>query len=324
MLLELTHDTVFNYSAPVNEAYMEFRLTPLMDGMQHLLQHRQRVKPARPVRQYVDAFGNTVSYFSLISAHDQITVSFDSIVETYPSPVTEASPPVTSLDSPEARLLLHDYLGPTSLTEWCPELDEFVRPLESLRGAPSRELARAVYQEIRAHFRYEGEVTNAESPITDILRERAGVCQDFAHLMIASCRRLGGACRYVSGYVLPVDGQEASASHAWCEVFDPHTGWFGMDPTHAEEVDERYVRLGVGRDYKDVPPNRGVLRGQATEKMQIHVHLRPINRDELAQKVRALYPLPRPREHPGTRPGRPAPVSILEQALSSQQQQQQQ
>ena len=325
MLFELTHETVFAYTDAVSEAYMEFRLTPVTDGSQHLLQHRRRVAPSLPVRHYVDAYGNTVSYFSLLEPHDKIEVGFDSVVETHAASFGQQALAGQDLHSPAVRLALYDYQCPTPLTAPCPELRDFVEPLIELRQAPAQQAADVVSETIHSRFRYEGGVTNASSPITDILRHGGGVCQDFAHLMLATCRNLGFAARYVSGYVfLETDGGTA-ASHAWCEVFDPEHGWFGVDPTHNQRTGERYVRLGTGRDFNDVPPNRGVFRGRASEEMRLHVTLRPITRDELGQKARALYPELRTlRSYDGTRRGKPQPLSILEQSLSAQQQQQQQ
>src|SRR4051812_37585049 len=137
MLLELTHETHFDYDGPISETYMEFRLTPLTDTSQHLLQHRQRTTPAVPVRQYVDAFGNTVSYLNLLAAHGKVEVSFDSVVETYGPPFRGEGLPEGGLDSPGARALLHDYLCPTPLTEWCEDLRAFAKSAEPAREAPT-------------------------------------------------------------------------------------------------------------------------------------------------------------------------------------------
>src|SRR4051812_1227074 len=323
MLLELTHETHFEYDTPISETYMEFRLTPLTDTSQHLLQHRQRATPSVPVRQYVDAFGNTVSYLNLLIPHGKVEVSFDSVVETYGPPFRGEGLRGGS-DSAAGRALLHDYLCPTPLTEWCEELRDFARKLEPAREVSTRELAEFVSHEIHGSFRYEGEVTSVSSPVTDILRHGGGVCQDFAHLMLGVCRHLGRPARYVSGYVLPDGEQAPSASHAWCEVFDAEQGWFGMDPTHHQPADERYVRLGIGRDFNDVPPNRGVFRGVAAEALKVEVRLRPISPTELAQRAREIYPRPRARAY-GDRPVRkPPPRSILEQSVNAQQQHQQQ
>jgi transglutaminase-like putative cysteine protease len=180
----------------------------------------------------------------------------------------------------------------------------------------------ALSEEIGGRFRYEGEVTSASSPISDLLREGGGVCQDFAHLLIASCRFLGFAARYVSGYVMPANGADATASHAWCEVYDPGRGWLGVDPTHGEKAGERHVIMGVGRDYHDVPPNRGIFRGQADETMHVRVELKPITRDELGLKALSMFPLSRQNGRITRQLRRVDGASILEQLQQAQQQQQ--
>lgn len=321
MLLEITHETVFDYSEPVSESYMEFRLTPLTDSSQHLLQHHQRVLPAAPVRQYVDGWGNTVSYFNLISPSERIQASFDSIVETFPTAIRGHHLAGESPDAPPARAALFDFLQPTRLTFRSEELQEFVRPMERLRDAPVGEAAERIRETIYSGFRYEGGVTDASSPITEVLRQRAGVCQDFAHLMLATCRCLGFAARYVSGYIL-VNADEAE-SHAWVEVFDAERGWLGADPTHNEWVAERHVRVGIGRDYRDVAPNRGLFRGQAEEKVDVTVRIRPIDQEELETRARTLYAPTRAAGARARGSRKPAPVASLQQLASAQQQQQQ-
>ncbi len=173
-------------------------------------------------------------------------------------------------------------------------------------------------------FIYEGDVTTASSPIAEVLEHGRGVCQDFSHLMLATCRWLGFPARYVSGYILPDDEAPVSASHAWLEVFDPARGWLGVDPTHNTLCSDRHVRLGVGRDFRDVPPNRGVYRGAAVETMEVRVNLRPMRSEELMSRARTVYrpvqtPQPPPRK---VRP--PALVTLLQQAEHQRQQQQQQ
>ncbi len=318
MLLEITHDTLFEYSQPVSESYMEFRLTPLTDSSQHLLQHRQRVTPAARVRQYLDAWGNTVSYFNVIAPQERLEVGFSSLVETHPTPYRGPGLPGEDCSAPATRALLYDFLQPTPLTPVSAELLAFVQPMEGLRSAPVAEAAAAVRETIHSSFRYEGGVTTVFSPVTDLLRHGSGVCQDFAHLMLAACRTLGFPTRYVSGYV--VDDAQTVASHAWVELFDPQRGWFGMDPTHNEWVDEQHVRLGVGRDYRDVPPNRGLFRGQAEVTVEVRVGIAPVERSELEARSRTLYAPERPVAARARSARRPAPVASLQQMAAAQQQ----
>jgi transglutaminase-like putative cysteine protease len=324
MLFEITHETVFDYTRPVGESYMEFRLTPLTDASQHLLQHRQRVTPSRHLRQYVDALGNTVSYFNLLSPQTRIEVSFDSVVETYPNR-PRGSGGAADGTGGAMRLLMYDSMRPTSLTGWGPEFMAFAGPLEGLRGSGTDHIAATLSELIHNSFRYEGEVTSAFSPIEDLLRAGAGVCQDFSHLMLATCRFLGVPARYVSGYVATDStGGEAQASHAWCEVYDGERGWRGIDPTHNRWVGEQYVRLGIGRDYQDVPPNRGIFRGESKETMQVRVHLRPLTPEQVETRARALYPRLRPSVERPRVLREPELASMMQQTSDTQHQQQRQ
>lgn len=324
MLLELIHETIFDYAEPVSEAYMEFRLTPVSDSQQRVLQHRRRVTPHRTVSDYSDAYGNTVSYFNLLEPHTHVEVRFESAVETCQVPFRGEVLGAEARNSPAERVMLHDFLRPTPLTAWCEDFQGFIPRFEVLRGRPVGEVADTICRDLHASFRYEGEVTNVQSPISDILRHGGGVCQDFAHLMLATCRYLGIAARYASGYVLPDDGTEATASHAWVELYDPERGWFGVDPTHNQRTGERYVYLGIGRDFRDVPPNRGIFRGQAEEHLQVRVHLQPISADDLGRRAREIYKQPRIAPTAPRQSRKPERMTLMEQSLTAQQQQQQQ
>jgi transglutaminase-like putative cysteine protease len=329
MLVEISHQNMFEYAEPVSETHLEFRMTPLTDGRQHLLLHRTRVAPQRRVRDYVDVWGNTVSYLNLLEPLTRLVVSCDSVVETFGDgrhetevPDGPAAPGEIYPGSPTGRLMLHDYLQPTELTPWSEEFSLYIRPLERLRGAPAREAAAALCEAIHQDFQYEKGVTSSSSPITEALRLRAGVSQDFAHLMLAACRYLGFPARYVSGYVLLEPGREG-ASHAWCQVFDPEEGWFGVDPTGNRWADERYVRLGSGRDYADVPPNRGIFRGTKVERLEVRVRVNLITANELEARTRALFEPPHAGARSG-RGGRGAATSHTGQSFVAHQQQQQQ
>ena len=129
---------------------------------------------------------------------------------------------------------------------------------------------------IRGHFEYAKDVTLASSPIDDVLEHGKGVCQDFTHLMIALLRSFGLSARYVSGYIHRPNKE--SQSHAWCEVWLPDLGWVGIDPTNDCFVNDHFVKVAIGRDFTDVPPNRGVYRGKAKESIFVRVETRQLER----------------------------------------------
>lgn len=323
MLVEITHTTTFTYDSPVSELYVELRLTPVTDGAQHLLQHRYRSSPARPIRQYVDSFGTTVSYLNLLGPAERLEVSFESIAATLPTAHRGTALEDTHQHQTLLRAAAYDYLRPTPLTARVPALEPLLRELRGLRGAPTAELGLAASDLLFRTFRYDPRTTSASSPIDDILAHGGGVCQDFAHLMLALCRALGCPARYASGYVA-AEGESPAATHAWVELLDPGVGWAGFDPTHNRRVEEGYVLLGVGRDFRDVAPNRGVYRGAVQEQLDVRVTLCPIPTSQLEARVRMLHPQPRIHVPTQRAPRRPAPGPPGQQLLYLQQQQQQQ
>ena len=152
------------------------------------------------------------------------------------------------------------------------------KDLADLRRADPLTAVRELNKAIYAAFGYEAGVTRADSPIDDVLKARKGVCQDFAHVMIAICRSWGVPARYVSGYLFTDrkagDRSDPDATHAWVEVFLPSLRWVGFDPTNNIMACERHVACAVGRDYSDVPPSRGVFKGEADSELAVGVSVR--------------------------------------------------
>jgi transglutaminase-like putative cysteine protease len=172
---------------------------------------------------------------------------------------------------------------------------------------------------VHRDFEYVPKSTRVDSPIDDALASRKGVCQDFAHVLISIARRLGLPARYVSGYIAPQAsgdraGLVASATHAWVEVLLPELGWVGFDPTNNTEAGIRHIRVAVGRDYADVPPTRGIFKGQSASQLSVSVDVTP------ADAPSALEPmLPDPQW--ATEDLAAAPDPAYEEQLQSQQQQ---
>jgi transglutaminase-like putative cysteine protease len=133
-----------------------------------------------------------------------------------------------------------------------------------------------VAEHIRSNFEYARDVTDASSPIDHILAHGKGVCQDFTHLMIAILRSWGVPARYVSGYIHRPNRE--SQSHAWCEVWLPDVGWTGFDPTNGCPIGGEFVKTAVGRDFSDVPPNKGIYLGSGVEQIEVRVATRPLDR----------------------------------------------
>jgi hypothetical protein len=204
------------------------------------------------------------------------------------------------------------FRGPIRTTPPLTRLCDELRPRNGMRLV---DLPMQIMAHCQKNFEYAPDVTHASSPIDDLLEQRKGVCQDFAHLMIALLRSYGVPARYVSGYIHR-PGQE-SQSHAWCEVWFPEHGWIGFDPTNDRPVNEHFVKVAIGRDYTDVPPNKGTYRGLVAESIFVRVETRLLERLPSLSWQEQLPPLQVPLT--AIRPRvRQAPVYDLE----AQQQQQ--
>jgi transglutaminase-like putative cysteine protease len=277
MILEIQHETRLAYSEPVSEAICEVRMEPRTDGDQSCHSFHLTVSPSCPHVSYQDGFGNRVHHFNLLAPHHQVHILAASVVETHPAPRALASSTATyPLDPDGLDLEVYGYVhlrGPVQPTPLLAPHLERLRPQPGMRlGA----LLEQVCHYIHGHFTYAPAVTLANSPVEHLLREGKGVCQDFTHLMLALLRSYGVPARYVSGYLHRPN--KDSQSHAWCEAWLPDLGWVGIDPTNDCLAAEHFVKVAVGRDFSDVPPNKGVYRGRGEETISVRVETRTLER----------------------------------------------
>jgi transglutaminase-like putative cysteine protease len=302
MILEIQHETRLEYTEPVIESMAEVRMEPASDTDQSCRSFHLAISPPTELFRFQDGFGNRVHHFNVLSSHGHVRILSASIVETHPRARDLASSTaVYPMTRETLDLDVLDFLrlgGPTRPTpRLTPLLDE-LRPQPGMRLS---QLVSRVAQYIRDHFEYARDVTLATSPIDDVLEQGKGVCQDFTHLMIAILRSFEVPARYVSGYIHR-PGKE-SQSHAWCEVWLPDLGWLGIDPTNNRPVDDHFIKVAFGRDFSDVPPNKGVYRGRAEERIFVRVETRELERlpslswqeqlPPLQVPLTAIFPRPR-------------------------------
>ena len=277
MILELHHETRLAYSNPVIESVTEVRMEPASDQHQSVRSFRLSTNPTAEVSRYSDGFGNRVHHFNILPSCQEIRIIAASTVETHPQPrdawVTPACFPLDRNTLEPESLGFINMGGPVRRT---PRLDELVETLRPAAGVPIAELALQMSAYINEQFEYAKYVTLASSPVDDVLKQGKGVCQDFTHLMIALLRSFDVPSRYVSGYIHRPNKE--SQSHAWCEVWLPGLGWYGVDPTNNREVNDHFVKVAVGRDFTDVQPNKGVYRGKAQEEIFVRVESRALDR----------------------------------------------
>ncbi len=268
MKLEIMHSTRYRYTGPIAETVMEVRLRPMDGNGQRCLDFNLELSHGIEARSYMDGYGNNVHYFNLVRPHSALNVISRSTVETGLAP-----------DSDPGEELVLDFLRFRSPVKEVEGVKDLARQ-HAIGDPSSREAVESAMEEltltISRNFAYDRTVTNVYSAVDDILKVRAGVCQDFAHLFIAVARAMGVPARYVSGYIHSPGERTAAASHAWAEAWIPGRGWVGFDATHPVRTTEHHVRLAVGRDYTDAAPTRGVYVGSATGSMSISVKTRAI------------------------------------------------
>ncbi len=319
MFYYIRHTTRFRYSSPVRESVMELRMQPRSEGPQMLRSFQINTNPRAQLYAYTDHFGNAVYHFNVLREHEELRIEAVAVIE-----VAHWLPPPEHLDMLEWERYnsynlvdeQFDLLEPSRFAAVSPALRAFLRErgLEAPQGDPFSALV-ALNTAIYGSFDYEAGVTQVHSPIDHALSERRGVCQDFAHIMIAIARSWGVPSRYVSGYLYhrphTEDRSGSDATHAWVECYLPSLGWVGFDPTNNMVAGERHIRAAVGRDYADVPPTRGTYKGGAESELAIAVSVEPTQA---------------PARHedflPVTRPMSPTP-SMPERLYHQQQQQQQ-
>ncbi len=284
------HITRFRYETPARESIMEVRARPLDSALQTCLSFTLQISPRAIVREHRDWLGNHVHDFTLPAAHMDETISAESTVRiSAPPPLPEALPAEAwaAYDDAVNRLDAYDMLLPSHFAKPTDALAGLMQHLQLERANDPLTTIRRVVQSVHDHFEYHPQATHVDSPIDEVIAGSAGVCQDFAHVTLAVLRALGVPCRYISGYICGwADPQTPApdapqATHAWIEALLPvgpqHTlQWVGFDPTHNEVIAERHIRIAVGRDYRDVPPTRGVYRGDSASTLEVEVNVEPL------------------------------------------------
>ena len=290
---QVRHQTAYAYAGPVAHAHHLLHLTPREFSTQHCLECALEVWPPAALQTHrLDAFGNQVTRLELDRAHERFEVTARMVVELAPRPPWE---PGDSLPWEKVRDGLR-YSAVLTDPAWldamrCRTQSAFV-PIKSLfehyaadcfgSGTPILAGTLQLMNKIHRDFTYERGATHIGVTLVEVFEKRRGVCQDYAHFMIACLRSLGLAARYVSGYLrsAPLIGEVprlgADASHAWVAVFAPPLGWIELDPTNGLRVDQEHVVLAWGRDFGDVSPLRGVIVGGGTHSLEVGVDVRPI------------------------------------------------
>ncbi len=318
---KIKHYTRYTYSSSVIDCTNQIMLYPIIDSQLELRNHEIRISNDPAVETFVDYFGNHVGVFSIIKPHTELLIESIAEVITKPIPLpvneTNVASQWESLESLRYNTFFMDFLKPEifpSYEEVKNTLKEFVSeektPLEN-----ATELSGYVYN----NFSYKKGITNVGTKTDEVWKLKAGVCQDFAHILLIFLRMFKIPSRYISGYICP-KGKEMrgeGATHAWVEAYIPNYGWLGLDPTNNCIVNDQHVKLATGRNFADCTPVKGTYKGSGEHTLEVSVEIE----NGFTQKIPAKEAIPR-YTYKSKNPGQP--INSYRHYLEVQQQQQQQ
>jgi len=278
MRLHIRYVTTFNYGDEVWNSHNALRAAPLTDHRQTVISYQLEIDPAASVHSYTDYWGTRVDTFSVRQPHDRLVVLAESVVQTNPKPFT-ANPSMDAIADEAFRSNHWLYLQPTGHTAWSEQVSRAAEEAASSADTVVS-LVEQVSSYVHKSLEYRPGATQIGVSVNKVWDEKAGVCQDFAHLTVAMLRSLGVPARYVSGYFYaadpsstesPVDEPITVQTHAWVEAALPGGEWVAIDPTNGADVGERHAAIGRGRDYDDVTPLRGVYSGRTDAAVTVEV-----------------------------------------------------
>jgi transglutaminase-like putative cysteine protease len=273
-IFRIHHVTKYEYDRPVKESMNSILIYPFHSAGQETLQHDLFITGDPEVFTYTDYWGNKSGSFNLLPPHRELVIESKLLIRTL-APATQDLPVnvfVKDLATPSAQDLQLAELVRASTVKALDIMEQFVKEL--FRN--DKNIAQIVEDTCRFifnHFTYIKGITNIETTVDEILEKKAGVCQDFAHVMLELLRMMGIPARYVSGYICPnKNGMRGEgATHAWVEAYIPGYGWAGIDPTNNVWVSNHHVKLAVGRDFSQCSPVKGTFKGPARQSLSVYV-----------------------------------------------------
>ena len=275
MKYEILHRTRYAYDTPMRDSFNDVRLEPLSTIEQTVESFSLRVLPGVPVNRYTDFYGNWIHHFEIPDDHTYLLLESRARVKTHPivPPAAEARPcPLREISRLPEMELYRDFLQGSRYVEI--EVEPWHLALDATAGQTDTwQAALAIMDFVHDFLKYEPGTTRVQNHVCDVMKERRGVRQDYAHLMICLCRSLKIPARFVSWYLAT---ETADATHAWVEVFIPRYGWQALDPVYNCQPEGTYVKIGHGRDYADVPPVTAGYHGGLRRTMEEEITIRPV------------------------------------------------
>ncbi|MDB9741707.1 transglutaminase family protein [Akkermansiaceae bacterium] len=285
----IMHQTTYSYTHPVSISYHIAHCEPISNNIQSCESFRIEVNPiSEDMDRGIDYYGNQVHRFSVQKMHQELIVETHSIVN-----VQVTAPDISNLTMSCADVrnfmeealtpeLLHvkEFQYPTEITPTFVELKNFIQPIFR-DDRPIQDALMELLDIFKDDFSFDPNATDVSTPISEVLKYKKGVCQDYAHLMIAALRCLGFSAKYVSGYILsfPEEGmprlEGADASHAWVAIYLPEIGWVELDPTNRLICSHEHIRVAYGRDYSDVSMLKGAMTGGGKHTVSVAVTVKP-------------------------------------------------
>lgn len=283
----IEHRTTYTYDSDVTGSYGLVHLRPRDLDWQTCVAHEISIEPEpADLFRHVDLYGNTKSYFHVVQPHTRLVVTSTSVVSVEVNELDvaalrvpwEQTLPAWQADNPETWEAT-DFMFPSPYVEVPGSIRDYAHR-SFPAGRPIGEAAAELMHRIHSDFTYKSGSTTLSTKVSDLLEKRTGVCQDFAHFMVACLRSLGLPGRYVSGYLAtrPAPGKprqaQDAASHAWVGCWIPGAGWLYLDPTNDRIIDDAHTTVAWGRDYGDVPPVKGVIFTEAKKStMEVSVDM---------------------------------------------------
>lgn len=272
---QIRHVTRYKYEVPVRDSANQIMLFPVKDDFQQVLQHDIRISGDPKVETHRDYFGNEVGTFTHVQPHDELLIDSRLTVVTKKKLLPEEFP---SASNQWEEIMQVQNLPPhvdflkNETIEALKELRQIIKEFKQDNPTPLQ-LAWQLNEFVYKTFAYQKGITTVESTVDEILRLKSGVCQDFAHVLLAMLRESNIPARYVSGYICPNRSgmRGEGATHAWVEAYIPFYGWLGLDPTNNCMVNEMHVRLAVGKNFTDCSPVKGTYRGTAEHSLEVMV-----------------------------------------------------
>ena len=290
----ITHTTSYLYQEPINDSANQIMLYPIEDQHQEVIEHQLKITDNPLIETYKDYYDNTVGSFTNPGVHSTLVIDSQLTVIAYPQLLPEDFTPQKQqwdeLQKLRYQLPYINFLLPQQF-KFLPEVLQITQQ-ENQKEQTPLQLAKALSNFIYHHFEYKAGVTTVETTLDEIWELKSGVCQDFAHLLLVMLRLVNIPARYVSGYICPnKNGMRGEgATHAWVEAYIPFYGWLGLDPTNNILVEDKHVRLAVGRNFSDCSPVKGTYKGNARHQLEVKVTVGYEN-ENLMEEVQ-LPPVP--------------------------------